>query len=185
MASPGPECRSAVVKDKLFNRAAFEPSDADLNLIGEQDEDVVMVDSHDELVKSKAKVADSDDEPISNLKGKGKGFKVHSLLKMCFQTLTDFHAGSIRERTVIALQYSRSNLTTHYNDGHRLNPGISDEVLEEYDWLPLNCLAEDSAFISWWNDFALLRDRFHGRVSIFVYLVKLMTLMPSDGLRLV
>ena len=42
MASPGPECRSAVVKEKLFSRATFEPSDADLNLIGEQDEDVVI-----------------------------------------------------------------------------------------------------------------------------------------------
>ena len=41
MSSPGPECRSAVVKEKLFSRATFEPSDADLNLIGEQDEDVI------------------------------------------------------------------------------------------------------------------------------------------------
>ena len=41
----------------------------------------------------------------------------------------------------------RSNWTTHYNDGHRLNPGIPDEVLEEYDWPSLNCLAEDTAFI--------------------------------------
>ena len=73
MALPGPVCRSAVVKEKLFNRAAFEPSDADLNLIGEQDEDAVMVDSDDELVKkSKVKVADSDDEPIPTFKGKGK-----------------------------------------------------------------------------------------------------------------
>ena len=73
MASPGPICRSAVVKEKLFSRAAFEPSDADLSLIGEQDEDVVMVDSNDEpLKKSKGKVAHSDDEPISNLEGKGK-----------------------------------------------------------------------------------------------------------------
>ena len=100
------------------------------------------------------------------------GSKVHSLLvKMCFQTLNDFHAGSIRKRTVVALQYSRSNLKTHYNNGLRLNPGLSDEVLEEYDWLPLNCLAEDTAFISWWNDFAPLRDRLHSRVSIFIYLV--------------
>ena len=73
MALPGPVCRSAVVKEKLFNRAAFEPSDADLNLIGEQDEDTVMVDSDDDpLKKGKAKVADSDDEPIPTLKGKGK-----------------------------------------------------------------------------------------------------------------
>ena len=73
MALSGPVCRSAVVKEKLFNRAAFEPSDVDLNLIGEQHEDVVMVHSDDEPVKKgKAKVADSDDEPISTLKGKGK-----------------------------------------------------------------------------------------------------------------
>ena len=73
MASPGPVCRSAVVKEKLFSHAAFEPSDADLNLMGEQYEDVVMVDSDDEpLKKSKAKAADSDDGPISNLKGRGK-----------------------------------------------------------------------------------------------------------------
>ena len=65
MASPGPACRSPVIKEKLFSRAAFEPSDAELSLIGEQDEDVVMVNSDDEpLKKSKAKVADSDYEPI-------------------------------------------------------------------------------------------------------------------------
>ena len=59
MVSPGPECRSAVVKEKVFSRATFEPSDADLNLIGEQDKDVVIVDSDDEPVKkSKAKAAD-------------------------------------------------------------------------------------------------------------------------------
>jgi hypothetical protein len=73
MASSGPVCRSAVVKEKLFSRTAFEPSDADLNPIGEQDEDVVMVNSDDEpLKKSKVKVVDSDDEPVSNFKGKGK-----------------------------------------------------------------------------------------------------------------
>ena len=73
MGSPGPVCRSLVVKEKLFGRVAFEPSEADLNFIGEHDDDVVMVDFHNKpLKKSKGKVADSDDEPISNLKGKGK-----------------------------------------------------------------------------------------------------------------
>ena len=57
----------------LFSCAAFEPCDADLNLIGEQVEDVVMVDSDDEpLKKSNGMAADSDHEPILNLEGKGK-----------------------------------------------------------------------------------------------------------------
>ena len=74
MASPGPVCRSPVVGEKLCSRTAFE----DLNLIGEQDEDIVMVDSEDEPLKKSAKVADSDaDEPISNLKErKGKGKEI-------------------------------------------------------------------------------------------------------------
>ena len=64
---------SPLSRRSCFSRAAFEPSDADLNLIGEQDEDVVMVDSDDQpLKKSKAKVAYSDDE----LKGKVKAKKI-------------------------------------------------------------------------------------------------------------
>ena len=72
MASSGPVCRSAIVQEKLFSCTALEPSDADLNLIGERDEDVVVDSDNEPLKKSKAKVADSGDEPISNLKGKGK-----------------------------------------------------------------------------------------------------------------
>ena len=67
-----PLSRRSCVKEKLFSRTAFEPTGADLNLTEEQDEDVVMVESDDEpLKKSKARVADLDDEPISNL-SKGK-----------------------------------------------------------------------------------------------------------------
>ena len=103
------------------------------------------------------------------------GSKAHSLLlKMCIQTLTDFHGGVTRERAAVALQYSWGYCVTHYNDGDKLNPGLLDKVLEEYDletWLPLDSSGYVTAFILWWNDFALLRDRFHSRVSVFIYLV--------------
>ena len=82
MAPPGSVCRFAVVKEKLFSRAAFKPSDADLNLIGEREEDTLMVESDDEpLKKSKAKVTHSDDEPISNLEGKGKANRAKKVQK--------------------------------------------------------------------------------------------------------
>ena len=101
------------------------------------------------------------------------GFKAHSfLLKMCIQTLTDFHGGSTP--AVVALQYSRDYWATHYNYGDKLDPGILDKVLEEYNpeiLLPLDSSAHAPAFISWWNNFVLLRDRFHSRVSVFIYLV--------------
>ena len=101
------------------------------------------------------------------------GFKAHSfLLKMCIQTLTDFHGGSTP--AVVALQYSRDYWATHYNYGDKLDPGILDKVLEEFNpeiLLPLDSSAHAPAFISWWNNFVLLRDRFHGRVSVFIYRV--------------
>jgi hypothetical protein len=103
------------------------------------------------------------------------GSKAHSfLLNLCIQTLTDFHGGSTREKTAVALQYSMDYWVTHYNYGDKLDPGILDKVLEEYNpetWLPLDSSADAAAFISWWNDFALLRDRFHSRVSVLIYLV--------------
>jgi len=101
--------------------------------------------------------------------------KAHSLLlKMCIQTLTDFHGGSARERTTGALLYSRNYWVTHYNYGDKLDPGILDKVLEEHNpetWLPLDSSSDATSFTSWWNDFALLRDRFHSRVSVFIYLI--------------
>jgi len=103
------------------------------------------------------------------------GVKAHSLLlKMCIQTLTDFHGGSTWERTTGALLYSRNYWVTHYNYGDTLDPGILDKVLEEHNpetWLPLDSLSDATSFTSWWNGFALLWDRFHGRVSVFIYLV--------------
>ena len=100
------------------------------------------------------------------------GSKAHSfLLKVCIQTLTDFHGGSTRETTAVALRYSRAHWVLHYNFGDTLDPGALDNVLEKYDpetWLPLDSSADDSAFISWWNGFALLRDRLHGRVSVLI-----------------
>ena len=104
------------------------------------------------------------------------GSKAHSfLLKMCIQTLIDFHGGCTQERTAVALKYSMNYWKTHSNDyGDKLDPGTLDKVLEEYDletWLPLDSSASFDAFISWWNDFALMRGRFHSRVSLFLYLV--------------
>ena len=100
------------------------------------------------------------------------GSKAHSfLLKMCIQTLADFYGGSTQKRTAVALPYSKY-WVTHYDYGDKLDPGSLDEVLEEYDpetWLPLDSSADVTAFTSWWNDFALLRDRFHSRVSVFIY----------------
>ena len=88
--------------------------------------------------------------------------KAHAfLLRMCIQAFTDFHHGSTRERAAIALKYSRCYWGTHYD---RLNPGILDKVLEEYDselWLPSDSSANDTAFILWWKDFLLVWDRFH------------------------
>ena len=103
------------------------------------------------------------------------GSKAHSfLLKLCIQTLTDFHCGFTQERTAVAWQYSRRYWVTHYNYGDNLDPGALDKVLEEYDpetWLSLAYSTTSTAFISWWNDFALLWDRVHSRVSVFIYLV--------------
>ena len=102
------------------------------------------------------------------------GVKAQSfLLRMCIQTLADFHGGSTRERTAkVALEYSRDYWATHYNYGDKLDPGALDKVLEEYDpetWLPLDDLANILAFIPYqWNDLALLRDRLHSRVSVFI-----------------
>ena len=104
------------------------------------------------------------------------GSKAHCfLLKMCFQTLDDFHGGSTRKGTVVALKYSRHYWVTHYNHGDKLDPGALDKVLEEYNpdkWLPLDISADVTAFISCqWNDFALLWDCLHSRVSVLIYLV--------------
>ena len=108
------------------------------------------------------------------------GFKAHFFLfKMCIQ--------AIQERTVVALQYSRDFWATHYYYVDELDPGILDKVLEGYDpktLLSLDSSADGTAFISWWNDFALLRGRLHSRVSVFIYLVQLI-MLPSDSLRLV
>ena len=103
------------------------------------------------------------------------GSKAHSfLLKMCIRTLIDFHGGCTWERIAVALKYSMNYWTTHYDYGDKLDPGTLDKVLEKYDletWLPLDSSASFDAFISWWNDFALMRGRFHSRVSVFLYLV--------------
>ena len=103
------------------------------------------------------------------------GSKAHSfLLKMCIQTLTDLHGGSTGIRTYIASQYSMDHWETHYGYGHKLDPSTFDKVLEEYDletWLPLSNSASATAFLLWWNHFVFLRDRFHSRVSVFIYLV--------------
>ena len=100
------------------------------------------------------------------------GVKAHSfLLKMCIETLADFHRGSTP--AVAALKYSRDYWATHYNYGDKLDPGILDKVLEEYDpetWLPLDSSADNTAFLSWWNNFGLLQDRLHSRVSVFIHL---------------
>ena len=73
------------------------------------------------------------------------GSKAHSfLLKVCIQTLTDFHGGSTRETTAVALRYSRAHWVLHYNFGDTLDPGTLDNVLEKYDpetWLPLDSSA--------------------------------------------
>ena len=98
------------------------------------------------------------------------GSKAHSfLLKLCIQTLTDFHGGSTQERTAVALQYSRNFWVTHYNYSDKLDPGALDKVLEEYDpemLLPLAYSTSVNALISWWNNFALLQDHLHSRVSV-------------------
>ena len=103
------------------------------------------------------------------------GFKTHSfLLKICIQTLTNFHGGSTRERTAVALQYSMSYWVIHFYGGDKLDPGALDNVLEEYHpetWLPLDSSTDNTAFLSWWNHFALLWARLHSRVSVFSYLV--------------
>ena len=103
------------------------------------------------------------------------GSKAHTLLlKMCFQTLAVFHGGSTRGRTAIALFYSVDHWATHYGYGHKLDPSTLDNVLEEYDletWLPLSNSVSATAFLLWWNHFMFLRDRFHSRVSVFIYLV--------------
>ena len=94
-----------------------------------------------------------------------EGSKAHSfLLKMCIQTLTDSHGGSTRERTAVALQYSRRYWVNHFYRGDKLDPGALDKVLEEYHpetW-------DVTAFLSWWNKFMLLPNRL---VSVFIYLV--------------
>ena len=117
------------------------------------------------------------------------GSKAHSfLLKMCIQTLADFHGGSTWKGSSVALQYSMDHWSTHCNYGDELDPGALDKVLEEYDlerWLPLSNSASTTAFLLWWNHFVLLPDRFHSRVSVYIYLISPMMLMPSDGLRLV
>ena len=103
------------------------------------------------------------------------GSKAHSLLlKRCIQILVDFHGGSTQEGTAVALQYSMDYWITHFNFGDKLGPGTLDKVLEGYDletWLPLDSSVDVAAFRSWWNGFGLLRDRFHSRVSVFIYLV--------------
>ena len=103
------------------------------------------------------------------------GSKAHSfLLRRCIQTLTDFHGGSFRERTVVASRYCMDYWATRYNHGDQLDPGVLDKVLEEYDpetWLPLHSSGHNSASISWYNHFVLLRERLHSRVSIFICLV--------------
>ena len=102
------------------------------------------------------------------------GSKAHCFLfKMCIQTLIDFESGSNCERTAVALPYS-GHWVTHYNDGDELAPGSLDKVLEEYNpetLLPLDSSADTTAFTSWWNAFALVRNRLHSRVSVFIYLV--------------
>jgi len=79
---------------------------------------------------------------------------------MCIETFTDFHSGSARERTAVALQYSRDYWVTYYDHaGDKLDPGALDKVLEEYGpekWLSSDSLADDTAFLLWWNDFVLL-----------------------------
>ncbi|ESK90272.1 snf2 superfamily protein [Moniliophthora roreri MCA 2997] len=57
---PCPSCRSAICADRLFTRAAFEPTDAELNPVAPEDEDVEMVDISAEETKVEGK------------KGKGK-----------------------------------------------------------------------------------------------------------------
>ena len=103
------------------------------------------------------------------------GVKAHSfLLKMCIQTLANFYGASTWEKTAVAVEYSSHYWVNHYNYGDKLDPGALDKVLAEYNpetWLPLHNSANIFFFISWWNDLAVLRDRSHIRVSIFIYLV--------------
>ena len=101
-------------------------------------------------------------------------FKAHSLLfNMCIQTIIDVRAGFTLERTAVVLQYSRRYWAFHYYYADKLDPGILDEVLEvnNPELLPLHSSADATTFISWWNDFALLWDRLHSRVSVLIYLV--------------
>ena len=99
--------------------------------------------------------------------------KIHLyLLKKCVQTLTDFHGGSTREGTAAAVEYSKDYWTTHYKCCAQLD--TLDKVLEEHDpqtWLSLSKSASSNAFLLWRDDLMLLRDRFHRRVSVFIYLV--------------
>ncbi|EDR06986.1 uncharacterized protein LACBIDRAFT_328394 [Laccaria bicolor S238N-H82] len=91
------------------------------------------------------------------------------LLRMCLQTLTDFHGGSNGKRTAVALDYTKEHWLTHYICGDQLDPGPVDKVLEEYDpeiLLPFKDSSDNVVgFISWWDGFRLLRDRFHSRCS--------------------
>ena len=99
------------------------------------------------------------------------GSKAHSLLlEMCILTLADFHDEFTQERTVVALEYSRDNWVTHYNYGDKLDPGALDEILGACNpetWLPLDSSADAIAFRLWRNNFTLLPDRFHVKVSVF------------------
>jgi hypothetical protein len=92
------------------------------------------------------------------------------LLKLCIQTLSDFYGGSTRERTDIAVQYSRTAWQSLCElDGFDLDYDFLARVLREFNpktWLPLDGSAEASAFIMWWHDFAPFQENLHAQVSV-------------------
>ena len=95
---------------------------------------------------------------------------VHQLLlKMCIQALSA-RSRKRRTRTNSIEQYSTQHWLTHYLRGDDLNPGFLDKILEKSNleiWLPkLRKSDSVSDFVSWWDDFAAVRGRFHSRVSV-------------------
>jgi hypothetical protein len=92
------------------------------------------------------------------------------LLKLCIQTLSDFYGGSTRERTDIAVQYSRTAWQSLCElDGFDLDYDFLARVLRQFNpktWLPLDGSAEASAFIMWWHDFAPFQENLHAQVSV-------------------